>query len=493
MSPGIAAITTKVRSVSVLSLVLPALAIVGCGWRVPSQTEDSIRWLAGDHHVHSRYSLEWDTERDPPTPIIGGHAEYPIALNAQMARNYGLSWVVATDHGGRYHSKINLEQAYPDLLRSRDLVPELVQFFGIEMNAPGADHASVIVPHTHDEADRIYELESRFDRRNGRGLPDPTDPGADSEERMIEALRVMRTFAEKPIVIANHPSRTATGTARYGRTAPAELRAWNDSAPEIAIGMIGAPGHQAVSISPDGSMRPTGSRGDYEGPPTLGGFDPMTARLGGFWDSMLGEGRRWWITANSDSHRHWTHGGMDFWPGEYSKTYVYAEDRPAEIFTALRAGRVFVTTGDLISELYVTATATGGFVAGIGGELSFERGADAVVTIQARDPEGENSHGDLPSVNRIDLIAGNVTGPSADAHDDMNPSAYVARRFDERDWSREGELLTMSHRLEDVDRSFYVRVSGTNTDELEPDTDPPGENPWTDLWFYSNPIFLEVE
>ena len=57
----------------------------------------------------------------------------------------------------------------------------------------------------------------------------------------------------------------------------------------------------------------------------MGGFDQMTARLGGFWDSMLGERRRWWITANSDSHIHWTDGGADFWPGEYSKTYVLAK------------------------------------------------------------------------------------------------------------------------------------------------------------------------
>ena len=28
---------------------------------------------------------------------------------------------------------------------------------------------------------------------------------------------------------------------------------------------------------------------------------------------------------------------------------------------------------------------------------------------------------------------------------------------------------------------------------LEPAMDPPGENPWTDLWFYSNPIFIEVK
>jgi hypothetical protein len=45
----------------------------------------------------------------------------------------------------------------------------------------------------------------------------------------------------------------------------------------------------------------------------MGGFDQMTARSGGFWDAMLGEGRRWWITANSDAHEHYTEGaGVNF-------------------------------------------------------------------------------------------------------------------------------------------------------------------------------------
>ena len=70
----------------------------------------------------------------------------------------------------------------------------------------------------------------------------------------------------------------------------------------------------------------------------------MTARLGGFWDSMLGEGRRWWITANSDSHIHWTKDGGDFWPGEYSKTYVWATPSHDSILQGIREGRVFVTT-----------------------------------------------------------------------------------------------------------------------------------------------------
>ncbi|WP_351228681.1 hypothetical protein [Streptomyces sp. NPDC002133] len=37
----------------------------------------------------------------------------------------------------------------------------------------------------------------------------------------------------------------------------------------------------------------------------MAGFDQMTARVGGLWDSLLGEGRRWWITATSDSRVHW--------------------------------------------------------------------------------------------------------------------------------------------------------------------------------------------
>jgi hypothetical protein len=43
-----------------------------------------------------------------------------------------------------------------------------------------------------------------------------------------------------------------------------------------------------------------------------------------------------------------------------------------------------------------------------------------------------------------------------------------------------------------VTRRGYLRVRGTSTMEAEPPMDARGENPWTDLWFYSNPIFLEV-
>jgi hypothetical protein len=424
---------------------------------------------------------------EPPKPIIAGDAIYPIPMIAVMAKHYGLGWMVTTDHGGPVHSKVNFEVAYPELLTSRQVVPEVVQFYGMEFDTPGADHSSLIIPHTDDEADRLLEIESRFNKRE----PYPADPTWDTEPRMLEALGVMNQFVVKPVVIANHPSRSATDLGVYGHDHPAELRDWNDTAPDVAVGMAGAPGHQAKTLNPDGSTRPT-ARGSYRNYPTMGGFDQMTARLGGFWDSMLGEGRRWWITANSDSHVNWREGGSDFWPGEYSKTYVWAYRNHDDILDGIRSGRVFVTLGDLISELQVTAHSAD-TSAEIGGDLPVTAGTDVDVTIRFLDPVGLNSGGRDPSVTRVDLIVGQVTGPVADRSIDTHPTTRVVARFSDGDWQVQGDYRVMSHRLAAVADDSYLRVRGTNGREQEPAQDPAGEDPWSDLWFYSNPIFIEVD
>lgn len=100
-----------------------------------------------------------------------------------------------------------------------------------------------------------------------------------------------------------------------------------------------------------------------------------------------------------------------------------------------------------------------------------------------------NAGGRTPAVARVDLIAGDVTGPVADRGADRNASTRVLRRFGPADWQRQGEVLTMTHRLT-ADRRLYLRVRGTAGQEAEPLADPRGENPWDDLWFYGNPIFV---
>lgn len=452
------------------------------------EAPSALPWLAGDHHIHSRFSVGWNKETTPPSPIIAGDAIYPTPMNALMGKRYGLSWMVTTDHGGPNHSKVNLEMAYPELLNSREAVPEVIQFYGMELNAPGADHSSLIIPHTHDEAQRLYSIESRFDKREEY----PRNPANDVEEKMIEALSFMNALPTKPIVIANHPSRSAKALGEYGDDDPAELRLWNDTAPEIAVGMAAAPGHQAATLNPDGSANSNRPRGGYGSFPTMGGYDQMSARIGGFWDSMLGEGRHWWITANSDSHIHFTEGGKDFWPGEYSKTYVQAERSHDAVMAGIRAGRIFVTTGDLISELSVTVSSLESD-ADMGETLMVEHGDMLNVTLRLRDPGGLNHNGENPTVKRVDLIAGGITGPATNKSQGTNSTTAVIKRFDKSDWKRDGEYLTMSYTIEQVEQAMYLRVRGTNTDELEPELDGAGENPWSDLWFYSNPVGVKMD
>ena len=468
------------------STVIVTIFLSSC---TASSNDSARRWLAGDHHIHSQFSVGWE-ETNPPTPIIGGDAIYQISKNAEMAKQFGLEWIVATDHGGPNHSKINLEQAYPALIESRKTVPEVVQFQGLELNTPGADHSSIILPHTQDEAKYLFEFESRFDKLEAW----PKDPTRDNEAFMLEALKFAETMPQKPVIIAHHPSRSATALGKYGLTSPKELRVWNDTAPDIAVGMEGAPGHQAAELSKtEGStVYPAWvfARGAYgRGYPTLGGFDQMTARVGGFWDSMLAEGRRWWITANSDSHIHYTEGGIDFWPGEYSKTYVHAMKEHADILDGIRQGRVFVTTGDLVSELYVTVSQESSQAA-MGGELSLEDGQLIEVVVRLKDPDNKNSAGRNPSVARVDLIVGELTGLGQNPDRDEHKSVQVVKRFTRENWQQEDGYTVMRHSLR-LDGPSYLRVRGTNVaKELEPEPDELGEDPWADLWFYSNPVFV---
>ena len=483
----------KRRNVQLLIITTAA-----AGWAVLTAQVSERQWLAGDSHIHSHWSARYDETKNPPEPLIGADAQYATPVNAHRARMHGLSWMVTTDHGGPNHSKLNLTRAYAELRVSREMVPEVLQFYGMELNMPAMDHHTLIIPHGEREASMLYDIESRFDSRDAW----PRDPSRSEEAHARRALEYMKDLPLLPLLFANHPSRSATGVGVYGVDEPRELRANNTIAPDVYRGMEGAPGHQAAALAPDGSQKrdasgnPTGFRGGYSRPGahTFGGFDQMTAIVGGLWDSMLGEGRRFWIVATSDQHAHYTdaaRSGSDFWPGEYQKTYVHAHRSHQGILDGLRSGRMFAVAGDLISELDVHAKA-GARLAGIGETLSVEKGQPIAVTIRFRDPETTNARGDNPRVSRVDLITGEVRGIATDATIDRNATTRVLARFTGQQWAREGDVYTITTTVPRTDRNIYMRVRGTTTTDLEPPMDTQGENPWSDLWFYSNPIFVEV-
>ncbi len=95
-----------------------------------------------------------------------------------MAKYFGLGWMVATDHGGPNHSRVNLEQAYPELQQSRLVVPEVVQFWGMEFDTPGADHSRSDHSHTATKGGTSScLLSSRASKRE----PWPADSSWDAE------------------------------------------------------------------------------------------------------------------------------------------------------------------------------------------------------------------------------------------------------------------------------------------------------------------------
>ncbi|MDR6993322.1 hypothetical protein [Luteimonas sp. 3794] len=459
-----------VPSMRVRRACFPLLLLALAGVAHASDASEGRSWLAGDHHVHSEWSVNWDEATSPPTPIRGGDSPYSRTRNAEEARRHGLTWMVHTDHGGPNHSAVTHDSAWPALQQARVEVPEVLQFHGMEFDVPAGEHASLIMAPGAHENTMLVELERRFNRR------EVDDDARDTPEAMLAALRYMQAQEPQPLMFVNHPSRTATAVGVWGQVEPGELRAWQDAAPDVLVGMEGAPGHQADRRH----------RGLYrnDAAKTWGGFDQMTAQLGGVWDTLLAEGRRFWITSTSDSHRNVDIGGADFWPGEYSKTYVLARHDSADVLDGLRHGRMFAVTGDLIDTLDLQVHAGGKAPATMGGTLQVAADAQVTVQVAVTVPEGTNFNGDRNPIDHIDVIAGQAT---ADGTPDM--TVHTVRPTQ---WQQTGNRIAFELTLPAPQTRGFVRVRGTSNAQIEPTPDVAGEDPWQDLWFYSNPVFVEV-
>ena len=169
-----------------------------------------------------------------------------------------------------------------------------------------------------------------------------------------------------------------------------DIRPYNDAAPRVFFGMAGIPGSQKELpcrggydtddewLNPDGSI-------DWDITKlarTYGGADYITAQLGGVWDSLLGEGRKYWIFSDSDFHNP----TEEFWPGEYSKDYVWVNAMtPQGIIDGLRSGNSFSVEAQLIDGLDFKAAAGTGS-ATMGGTLNVPNGATVEVTVKWHSP-----------------------------------------------------------------------------------------------------------
>lgn len=255
-----------------------------------------------------------------------------------------------------------------------------------------------------------------------------------------------------------------------------------------------------------------------------------TAEIGGLWDALLGEGRRWVAFAKSDFHRHHSvRGTGDFYPGEYQKNYSFAVDLDrngdfslSEIAASLRSGNSFLVMGDLIDELELEAS-YGAEGTTMGGELDLPSRIREPLKVRIRfSSPPVNFNGDTPAVDHIDLVAGDINGlihPNDPEYSNpTNPTARVLTTTTAEDWSVEEDGARVVELTFEDPRGLagsgavglYLRLRGTNLAPGTPgETDQAG-NPfidslpplhlagdhvaeaWADLWFYSNPIFISL-
>ncbi|MGW6446453.1 PHP domain-containing protein [Lentzea sp. NPDC055074] len=466
------------------------------------------RWYAGDHHIHTQYSDD---------------GQYTIAQQVGKAHEFGLDWVVITDHGGVAHQKFSIDQITPDIEKVRRSQRDVLVYQGLEWNIPGAEHATVFLPPGRHTVDILKAFELSYDGR----IANNSEPLALAALRYLEA-QVLSGRTEIALMFANHPS-------RRGVDSPHEIRGWRDAAPGVAVGMEGAPGHQAAGTpkSAGGSGR---ARGYYDTaaplpesfqayPPesyrTHGGFDWMTAKVGGLWDSLLAEGRPWWITANSDVHqvfndtltpgrqdyattgskgapidsgvKQTTYG--DFFPGQYGANVVGSRSKSyVDVMRGLQAGKVLTVHGHLINGLELRVRSRDDLRGvTLGGRTFVRRGGDVEVTIEIDRTTGPNFSGATPVLAKVDLISGPVTGPSADRDLFVAPETTVAKTFEV---PRKGKIR-FTHTFANVERSFYLRLRGSDGKRLTSSGDPmideiANSDPWQDLWFYANPVFVDV-
>jgi hypothetical protein len=504
------------------------------------------KWMTGEYHAHTFNSDD---------------AQLSLQQTLDAAfETYGLDWIALSDHlrtsrrddeghdisGG----SIPLSQAIVDYqktkikqLKDSGKYPGKITFTGFEWDMPTYDHVGVGILDDSMKASSQYEYlftnrDANMFKPEDRTVWDQQDQRAFSNAADARAaVNWLKTnYPNTSYMILNHPSRKISGGKTIFQIS--DIRDFNNIAPNIFFGMEGMPGNQ---MEPDrGGLNQNNVKNK-----TYGGSDYMIAKVGGVWDSLLGEGRKFWNFANSDSHFKIASGKFSsgYLPGEYSKNYTWINGNDmTAVLDGMKSGKSFSVHGDLINALdfNITDETSKGEM---GQDFKVKEGDPLKLTIRFKSPQTNNYAvitSDDPSVNakythtssvtnavyvdHVDLIAGDVTGMTTpgtpDYNKDTNDSTKVIARFTKDDWKTDAEgYNVITYNLGSANKNQYFRLRGTNlgvnvageTENGEPLIDDKtnddgsisdefarnlkrfneiNDRNYKDLWFYSNPIYV---
>jgi hypothetical protein len=213
--------------------------------------------------------------------------------------------------------------------------------------------------------------------------------------------------ATKPVVTYEHPSRRDANSIGNAD----DMRAWREIN-DLVIGFSGAPGHQGKA--PFGGYKYTERAIDR--------WDPVAARPGDAWDTLLKDGLDvWGAYAPSDFHTADPNDLGDYWPCQFAKTWIYAPDRSQNgVLQALRAGSFFAAHGGIAERVEIAVTAKGvARAAGAGEVIRVPAGTSVVVDVTLQVPpkdwNGQPNHIDLIELIGIDATGAKVIAGAAPA------------------------------------------------------------------------------
>lgn len=513
---------SKKKTIMVLAL---SLSIFSQGLDVHAKENvkpnEAGKWLTGEYHAHTYQSD--DAQQSLQELMYNGF------------KKYDMDWIAVSDHlrvsskddegntitGGPIpFSKGMAEFQFPKLkeLEQSATYKNKIMFAGFEWDMPTYEHVGVGIIGDKAGSDKslkaVEQFEYLFTDRDitmFNPLDIATWNAADqraysTKEDARKALAwLQRNYKNTSYALLNHPSRKQVYMI-------SDIRDFNTIAPNVVFGMEGMPGNQ---MEPDRG----GLNLDSAENRTYGGADYMIAKVGGVWDALLGEGRRFWNFANSDSHFEISDNRLyssGYWPGQYSKNYTWVKGNDIQsVLDGMRSGKSFSVFGDLVNKLDFQVH-HGKDIEDMGGELQLKKGKPIEITIRFKSPK-KNNNGDAVQVNHIDLIAGDVTDkakPGTAAYSkDTNDSTKVIKRFTSKDWKTDKDGYNVIKYRMKVTKDQYFRLRGTNlgvnvegetrngnplmdvkTDIEDNETRFAEINKrnYNDLWFYSNPIFVKV-
>jgi VanZ family protein len=369
---------------ALLCLASAALTLAGCGRqggqarfvRAVPWAETGV-WLKADTHVHTKFS-------------DGAH---PLREVVEEALARGCDVLAITDHLDPDRRGTS-DELFAELSALRQQHPRLILLAGGEWNLPphqGREHALVLLPPTSREQKTLREFQARFDDYGRTGEP----------ASALAALRWLHeqaaSPAEAPVVFYNHPHRKRRQLGEFA----SELALWHRQQPHVMVGFEGGPGHQNASIP-----------GHYDGAlPTVDRWDPAM-EPGATWDQLLSMGLPvWGALATSDLHEAATRGRSDFWPGEFSETWIYSPGRSGEgVVAALRAGTFFGVHGQIARQVRLEVVADGLHRPAIAGEaIRVRAGTPLLVALRLEVPSVD-WQGQPNRIDELELIAITASG-----------------------------------------------------------------------------------